>query len=48
MAPGPGMTDTPALERAFAAGRPALVDVVIDPNVSYGNMGGRSRQQRQY
>lgn len=38
----------PALERAFAAGKPALLDVVIDPNVSYGNMGGRSREQRQY
>ncbi len=38
----------PALERAFAAGKPALVDVVTDPNVSYGTMGGRSREQRQY
>jgi len=38
----------PALERAFASGRPALLDVVIDPDVSYGMMGGRSREQRQY
>ena len=38
----------PALERAFASGKPALLDVVIDPNVSYGMMGGRSREQRQY
>ncbi len=38
----------PALERAFASGKPALLDVVIDPNVSYGSMGGRSREQRQY
>ena len=38
----------PALERAFASGRPALLDVVIDPDISYGSMGGRSRQQRQY
>lgn len=38
----------PALERAFASGKPALLDVVIDPNISYGSMGGRSRQQRQY
>ena len=26
----------------------ALLDVVIDPDVSYGMMGGRSREQRQY
>jgi acetolactate synthase-1/2/3 large subunit len=39
---------TPALARAFASGKPALLDVVIDPNVSYGDMGGRSRAQRQY
>jgi acetolactate synthase-1/2/3 large subunit len=38
----------PALARAFASGKPALLDVVIDPNVSYGDMGGRSRAQRQY
>lgn len=38
----------PALERAFASGKPALLDVVIDPDVSYGMMGGRSREQRQY
>ena len=38
----------PALERAFESGKPALVDVVIDQNVSYGTMGGRSREQRQY
>lgn len=38
----------PALERAFASGKPALLDVVIDPTVSYGTMGGRSREQRQY
>lgn len=37
----------PALARAFASGKPALLDVVIDPNVSYGDMGGRSRAQRQ-
>jgi hypothetical protein len=24
------------------------LDIVIDPDVSYGNMGGRSRQSRQY
>lgn len=41
-------TIRPALERAFASGKPALLDVVIDPNVSYGTMGGRSREQRQY
>ena len=39
---------TPALDRAFSSGKPALLDVVIDPNVSYGDMGGRSRQTRQY
>ena len=38
----------PALERAFGSGKAALLDVVIDPDVSYGNMGGRSRQVRQY
>lgn len=38
----------PALERAFASGKPALLDVVIDPSASYGMMGGRSREQRQY
>ena len=38
----------PALARAFGSGKPALLDVVIDPNVSYGQMGGRSREQRQY
>jgi len=38
----------PALARAFASGKPALLDVVIDPHVSYGDMGGRSRAQRQY
>lgn len=38
----------PALERAFGSGKPALLDVVIDPDVSYGMMGGRSREQRQY
>jgi acetolactate synthase-1/2/3 large subunit len=38
----------PALERAFASGKPALLDVVIDPTASYGTMGGRSREQRQY
>ena len=40
--------NTPALDRAFSSGKPALLDVVIDPNVSYGDMGGRSRQTRQY
>ena len=38
----------PAIERAFNSGTAALLDVVIDPDVSYGNMGGRSRQVRQY
>lgn len=38
----------PALERAFNSGKAALLDVVIDPDVSYGQMGGRSRQTRQY
>lgn len=38
----------PALERAFASGKPALLDVVTDPDASYGMMGGRSREQRQY
>jgi acetolactate synthase-1/2/3 large subunit len=38
----------PALERAFNSGKPALLDVVTDPNVAYAKMGGRSRQQRQY
>lgn len=38
----------PALERAFKSGTAALLDVVIAPNASYGLMGGRSRQQRQY
>ena len=38
----------PALERAFNSGKAALIDVVIDPDVGYGQMGGRSRQQRQY
>jgi acetolactate synthase-1/2/3 large subunit len=34
----------PALERAFASGRPACVNVITDPNVSYG---GVSRQRRE-
>ena len=38
----------PALERAFNSGKAAVLDVVIDPKVSYGQMGGRSRQSRQY
>ncbi|MCH9010701.1 MAG: acetolactate synthase [Chloroflexi bacterium] len=38
----------PALERAFGSGKPALLDVVIDQKVAYADMGGRSRQQRQY
>ncbi len=38
----------PALERAFNSGKPALLDVVTDPDVAYASMGGRSRQQRQY
>ena len=38
----------PALERAFGSGKAALLDVVLDPHVSYGDMGGRSRQVRQY
>ena len=38
----------PALERAFGSGKAALLDVVIDPEVAYAAMGGRSRQSRQY
>ena len=38
----------PALDRAFNSGKPALLDVVTDPDVAYASMGGRSRQQRQY
>ena len=38
----------PALERAFNSGKPALLDVVTDPEIAYASMGGRSRQQRQY
>jgi acetolactate synthase-1/2/3 large subunit len=38
----------PAIKRAFASGKAALLDVVTDPSVSYGNMAGRSRQQRTY
>jgi acetolactate synthase-1/2/3 large subunit len=38
----------PALERAFGSGTAALLDVVIDPDVSYGQLGGRSRPVRQY
>ncbi len=38
----------PALERAFNSGKPALLDVVTDPEAAYAAMGGRSRQQRQY
>jgi acetolactate synthase-1/2/3 large subunit len=38
----------PAIKRAFASGKAALLDMVTDPSVSYGNMGGRSRQQRTY
>ena len=38
----------PALERAFASGKAALLDVVIDPDRAYAEMGGRSRQSRQY
>ena len=38
----------PALERAFKAGGPALLDVLTDPDAAYAAMGGRSRQQRQY
>ena len=38
----------PALERAFNSGTAALLDGVIDPKVSYGDMGGRSRRVRQY
>lgn len=38
----------PALDRAFNSGKAAVLDVVIDPDVSYGQMGGRSRQTRQY
>lgn len=38
----------PALECAFGSGKAALLDVVIDPDVAYAAMGGRSRQSRQY
>jgi acetolactate synthase-1/2/3 large subunit len=38
----------PALERAFESGKPALVDLVTDPDIAYASMGGRSRQTRQY
>jgi acetolactate synthase-1/2/3 large subunit len=38
----------PALDRAFSSGKPAVLDVVIDPDIGYGMMGGRSRQNRQY
>jgi acetolactate synthase-1/2/3 large subunit len=38
----------PALQRAFDSGKPALLDVVIDPDAAYADMGGRSRQSRQY
>jgi acetolactate synthase-1/2/3 large subunit len=38
----------PALERAFGSGKAALLDMVIDPEVAYAAMGGRSRQSRQY
>ena len=38
----------PALERAFNSGKAALLDVVIDPDRAYADMGGRSRQSRQY
>ena len=35
----------PALERAFASGLPACVDVVTDPEISYGTMPGRSQRR---
>ena len=35
----------PALERAFASGLPACVDVVTDPQASYGTMSGRSQKR---
>jgi len=38
----------PALDRAFTSGKAAVIDVVIDQEVGYGMMGGRSRQSRQY
>ncbi|HIA17514.1 MAG TPA: acetolactate synthase, partial [Dehalococcoidia bacterium] len=38
----------PALDRAFTSGKAAVIDVVIDQEVGYGTMGGRSRQSRQY
>jgi acetolactate synthase-1/2/3 large subunit len=38
----------PALERAFTSGKAAVIDVVIDQDIGYGQMGGRSRQSRQY
>ena len=42
------ISNRPALERAFGSGKAALLDIVTDQKVSYGDMGGRSRQQRQY
>ena len=38
----------PALDRAFTSGKAAVIDVVIDQEIGYGMMGGRSRQSRQY
>ena len=35
----------PALERAFKSGVPACVDVVTDPEISYGTMPGRSQRR---
>ena len=48
-----GTDNRPDSDPAGAATRLRLgqarpLDVVIDPTASYGNMGGRSREQRQY
>ena len=37
----------PAIERAFGSGKAALLDIVIDPDVAYTAMGGRSQYSRQ-
>ncbi|MCH7552973.1 MAG: hypothetical protein IIC82_03120, partial [Chloroflexi bacterium] len=35
----------PALERAFASGLPACLNVITDPAASYGTMPGRSQKR---
>ena len=37
----------PALKRVFGSGKAALLDIVIDPDVAYTAMGGRSQYSRQ-